>query len=191
MMCEHLKDGQCVLASLVIGQPVPVHQSACDTCSALEPGRARQVNYVVISAAAAVIREKHGKNGVEQLVNRFRGAFQPRNGVGSELDKIIHRWLGFWLTDSVACKCGEVKDMMNRYGPNRCRENIEYFVDRLEENHAALECPIPFVRFIAVAAVKTSCRRAEKLKPEHITLPPPLLTIARRPSTANRVVNIT
>ena len=89
-----LVDGKCNAACRIIGNAVAVNASQCDACTKLEPYRARGVNHVVVFLAANEMRRRHGRLAFDSLIDRWDSTLNPPQGVGTELEKLIAKWLG-------------------------------------------------------------------------------------------------
>jgi hypothetical protein len=79
----------------------------------------------------------------------------PQEGVGTELSKLFAK-VGIVATPD--CKCKERAGIMNKNGPDWCKENIETIIDWLSEEAANRK--LPFVRLVGKALVKRAIRNA-------------------------------
>lgn len=82
---------------------------------------------------------------------------KPSSGPGTEL-KSLFRWLG--IEDTGCGGCGGMATRMNRWGPAKCRKNLNTIVGHLEEQ--AAERKLPFSRFAATKLVRLAIWKAER-----------------------------
>jgi hypothetical protein len=84
-------------------------------------------------------------------------------GPGTELKKLLARWLGF--VSSVGCKCNAMAAKMNALGPDWCEgEGMAEILETMRNEHAkrrkAGQTVLPWVDVFARKMVAIACKRA-------------------------------
>ena len=82
---------------------------------------------------------------------------RPRHGPGDELSRMLS-WIGLKYMRN--CKCSARASQMNKWGPDKCLEEIETILGWLEQE--AGKRKLPFVKPAARAMVKLAIRRSRK-----------------------------
>jgi hypothetical protein len=87
----------------------------------------------------------------------------PQPGPGTELKKLLKRWLGF--TSSIGCKCNATAHKMNQRGPDWCAgEGMPEILATMQAEHAkrwaAGKTVLPWVEVGARRLVLLACKRA-------------------------------
>lgn len=106
------------------------------------------------------------KRWTEQWERFMTNKSQPSNkidtseGPGTELTKL----LSWFAKDTPGCKCKDRAHIMDIWGVQGCRNNIETILDWLEE--AAKQRSLPFVRALAKSLVNLAINRAESCTPK-------------------------
>ena len=83
--------------------------------------------------------------------------WSDRSRPGDRL-KAIFRAIG--IDQKGGCRCDEHARLMNSWGTERCRREIETIVGWLEQ--ASRERRLPFIRVVAKSIVKRAIRQAER-----------------------------
>ena len=80
-------------------------------------------------------------------------------GVGTELSKII----GKWISRPKSCNCNIYAGTLNEWGPDKCEEKIDEIVDKLMEQEKYLSRSLKlFPDLIKRATLKTMIKKAIK-----------------------------
>ena len=144
MTCCNLLDGKCRVASTLANQEVRAHDSTCAACKAdLVP---MTVNNVTkgLAIASLVVRGQSVPDKLHPVI--------VQKGPGTELRKLIS-W--FPVPKKTGCRtCKSLETKMNRWGPAKCSQKIDYILGKLEI--AAKRRSVPFVRFAVKLLVETA-----------------------------------
>jgi len=81
----------------------------------------------------------------------------PSQGPGSELRRLLKM---FWIRDGKGCHCKARVDMMNKWGPEKCRQKLDIILDWMKSE--AKKRHLLFIRILAKRLVLTAIRRAKK-----------------------------
>lgn len=165
MDCKYLiKEGNnsfCKIAKeLSGGYKCFVTPEACAKCSSL-PDK-HSPNQVTAGIAVHNVKEQAPEK-VMELVQLLKPLFQVGksedlkldNGPGTELKKI----LSWFAVDTPTCECLSRAKLMNTWGPQGCRNNMDTILLWLEEE--AKNRGMPFVKVVAKQLVLLAISRAE------------------------------
>lgn len=143
MTCCNLKNGLCVPASEIAGIDVLAHDSTCIACK-LQP-KPMQLNGVTkgLAVATLIVAKLPVPDSIQIL---------GETGPGTELRKLIAWFPVPKKSECRSCKSLELK--MNRWGPAKCSQKIDYILGKLEI--AAKRRSVPFVRFAVKILVETA-----------------------------------
>jgi hypothetical protein len=86
------------------------------------------------------------------------GGKAPCGGPGTELKKLMRRWLGVVATPN--CPCNGHALEMDSWGPDGCEERMDTICGWLEEQAKARG--YPYLRFAAEAAVRRAISRVRR-----------------------------
>lgn len=176
--CPNLtNDNRCQVASHLADCSVQASSSGCRACS--ECTNPQAVNLVTIGMA--IVNKRRRNQSVEDLKTLLKSylpdqeepttlriaAYKP--GQGSELRKM----LAWFARPSDTCKCETRAEIMNDWGVEGCRTNLDTIIEWLLEE-AQLRGPIitrklahgKFTRTIAKSLVLTAIRRFERKFPD-------------------------
>lgn len=81
----------------------------------------------------------------------------PRNGVGTELKKLLSK---IGITATPGCVCNKRAAIMDQRGVEWCEQNVETICDWLQEE--ATKRKLPFVRLAGKAIIHLAIKRAKK-----------------------------
>lgn len=158
------ESGVCMVASgLADDLPVIPCRQTCKSCS--EQSDPQTYNKATIGIAILelkksdkYIHEKHGYlvNALMAMRPLSHGGNLLTEGVGSELKKM----LSWFASESVDCACESREVIMNAWGPELCRRNMEQILGWLQEG--ALKHGVPFSRWLARAMVNSAICLVER-----------------------------
>lgn len=153
--CKHRIDGCCQIAcTLANVANVPTYEKSCDVCS--HEDSPQTVNRVTIGLSLLHLRKTNQFDLVKHayLTNAVTEA---NHGVGT----VLKRKLQWIAAPNQTCDCESKVRVMNAWGPEKCREEIETILDWLQES--AEEQKILFVRFAVKILVLAAIQEARKL----------------------------
>jgi hypothetical protein len=141
---------------------------ACEKCSTL-PDK-YSPNQVTAGLAVYAMKQQHPEK-VPELVQLLKPLFQvgkPEDidttpGPGTELKKI----LAWFAVDTPTCECLSRARLMNTWGPQGCRNNMDTILLWLEEE--ATNRGLPFVKIVAKQLVLLAISRAESCTQKSVT----------------------
>jgi hypothetical protein len=142
------------------GYKCSVTSEACAKCSSLSDRHSP--NQVTAGVAVHNVKEQAPEKTLE-LVQLLKPLFQIgktedlklTDGPGTELKKI----LSWFAVDTPTCECLSRAHLMNTWGPQGCRNNMDTILLWLEEE--AKNRRIPFVKIVAKQLVLLAISRAE------------------------------
>lgn len=158
----------CKLAFELCAIKTLTNKQACEHCSNLP--NARTHNEVTASLAINSVKENKPEE-LKQFIGTVsyllkKETIKPTElgpGPGTELKKI----LSWFAVDTPSCKCTDRANLMNVWGPEGCRNNINTILDWLQEE--ANNRGMPFVKAIAKQLVLLAISRAESCTPKDAT----------------------
>ena len=155
MKCEHLNSGICTIATRLAGKDVFPILSQCEYCTnQAEPKQS--INTITVSLA---VKWSTDRARVIKSYGHFlrQVATSEPHGPGTELKKLIS-W--FYVPDDSKCKCKDRINKMNRWGPDKCEENIDTIMRWLK--HSATINSVPYVESAVRVLVWVAIRKARK-----------------------------
>jgi hypothetical protein len=124
---------------------VPIQKKACDDCQSLE--NPRTVNKVTLGTAIGTLmqlgefeQKTHG-----HLMDALHGEMGAIYDTGPGTN--LKRYLSWFASETPDCPCQDRAKVMNAWGPDLCKKNMDIILGWLQES--ASKKGIPFVRFIA------------------------------------------
>ena len=156
MICKHLHDGTCEVATKLCGFTAETTDKTCQACSKqINP---QQKNLVTLGLAALAIT-KNGKtlSDYSQIQEEIRNNLPVDQGPGTELKKLIS-W--FYSPSKKKCKCQTRIAKMNAWGPDKCAENIDTIMRWLR--HSAQMNSVIFIEPAVRILVWIAIRRSRK-----------------------------
>jgi hypothetical protein len=136
--CRHLETTtrHCVIADLLYAAAIPTSPEACIACTQSNPSQ--DENEVTLSLAISGAHQAHDQEVLEQLLDRRSpntrsskrlSAILAAHGVGSQLWKLLES-LG--VKHTADCSCLIWAELMNKWGPSRCRDARAEIVAHME-----------------------------------------------------------
>lgn len=170
--CPYKQGGLCQISSELAGLPVLVADDACAACQLQANPRA--INRVTCSKAIHA-RQAAGLIPTRELLDCIS---PPKQGVGTELSKLIERtqsvlaYIGLaWLIpNSDTCGCNTTRSRLNAEEPETCLANVSQHVDDIcsrWQQHVHFVRFIPLMRFIVAAYIRKAAenfRRQESVQ---------------------------
>jgi hypothetical protein len=155
MTCSQLENGVCLVAKGLCGIDVFPNSSQCEYCtkSAL-PSQA--INKVTVSLSIPAARDNATRLKILQDHGHLLTHIEVC-GPGTELKKLI-AW--FYSPEKKNCKCPTRIAKMNKWGADKCEENIDTIMRWLK--HSATINSILFVEPAVRLLVWLAIRRARK-----------------------------
>lgn len=98
----------------------------------------------------------------ESVLLLLRNRQKPRQGVGTELEKIIDQSPLAGIFKTEGCGCRSFARHMNSWGPDLCEERLERIVNHLEKQAKKRFGLAPFARHVATRWVKEAIENARK-----------------------------
>ena len=170
MMCKHLKDGVCEIATKLAGIDARAAASTCMACQAdIMP---MQVNKPTCGLAVATLH-RAGLFDHEKHQDLVRAAMHDRRihyGPGTELEKLINSakdslpWFfpKDWFFPKGDCPmCKDLKYKMNAWGTDGCERRIKRILVKMRDN--AQQNGIAFVATAAEGYVRKAIQIARDL----------------------------
>jgi hypothetical protein len=155
MICEHLNDGVCAIATRLAGNDILPILSQCGYCTEkAEPSQS--INRVTVSIAISGTTDMATRADLFKNYRHFLTKIED-SGPGTELKKLIS-W--FYSPDKRKCKCATRIAKMNAWGPDKCEENIDTIMRWLK--HSAAINLVPYVESAVRLLVQLAIRRARK-----------------------------
>ena len=116
-MCKYLLEGRCSLAgTLANTTPIKVDKSRCDLCS-------KEVNEITIELALEYLESNYPKSRLRKQLSSLHGSgHEKTSGPGTNLKNILS-----WFSTE-GCDCAKNAQVMDAWGPEVCKENIETIV---------------------------------------------------------------
>lgn len=155
--CKYLDNTKCLIASDISESDCPVIPEQCDYCTnkAQPP---QNVNVVTISIAM-----KYGKD-TRRIVQQYGDVIsekEPTHGEfpGTELRKLISWFV--WDARVKNCSiCKNREERMNRWGADKCQENIATILVWIQES--AAQKGYPYSSRVATALVRKAIANSRK-----------------------------
>jgi|LakMenEpi03Aug12_release.lakeMendotaPanAssembly.Ray.scaffolds.fasta_scaffold503657_2 hypothetical protein len=140
-------------------------KEACEHCSKIPNSRTH--NSVTASLALQAVRT-HKPEMVKEYIYQIKHLLTTEEpdqkvvgeGPGTELTKL----LSWFAKDTPGCKCKDHANLMNVWGVDGCRNNMETILQWLET--AAKDRGIPFIKPLAKSLVNLAIKRAESCTPK-------------------------
>lgn len=160
--CPHLTTAQhCQVVRDLSGHDWQPHPLACRDC--INQPDPQQVNIVTVGMSIAA------RSANTQLITDLTPLLHPSNltlqtstGPGTELKKLLS-WFSLPTAD---CQCETHAQIMNIWGPAKCREELETIIEWVVEEAEQQNYPSgPITRLAIKAIVKQAIRNAEQRKP--------------------------
>lgn len=158
--CEHLGNGECLLASNLIEMPVRASTHACEFC--LSCDKPKQLNKAVASIAVSLLLQSNQFDSSNPKHFALQQILTVQmQGPGTELKKLIS-W--FPIPRKTGCNsCRALEAKMNKWGPDKCEQKMPYILRKLRV--AAIRRSIPFSETLATTLVRKAIRHARNNHP--------------------------
>jgi len=155
--CKYLEDKKCLLASDISQSDCPVLVEQCDYCTN-KADPPQSVNVVTISLAM-----KYSKD-TKRIVQQYGQVISdkaPTHGQspGTELRKLI-AWFVWDKRVKNCSTCKNREERMNRWGADKCEENIATIIEWLRES--ATERGYPFSPRVASALIRKAIANSRR-----------------------------
>lgn len=135
--CKERIGTVCNLTSLIAGREVEVTPQDCAACQRFD-----NTHNEVTKALATVANPSLST---------------PERGVGTRLANTIE----WFLTKPPGCHCADRAEIMNMWGPDRCKQEMKTILSWLRES--ALDNDIPYSEFVCHALVRSVIAISSKL----------------------------
>jgi hypothetical protein len=156
MICRHLIDNSCSLASNIAKTKCSVNSEQCAYCTT-KSDNPQAINIVTISLALLNSTDK--ASIAKQYASIIEETIIEGELVGTELRKQISWFV--WNQKVSNCKtCKNREERMNRWGCDRCLQNIDIILEWLKES--AKNHYYPYNEFLVKRLVMKAINNARK-----------------------------
>ncbi|MFN7891383.1 MAG: hypothetical protein ACK5OC_13915 [Pirellula sp.] len=176
MICEHLNNGVCAIATRLAGNDVLPILSQCEYCTE-KANPSQSINKVTVSLAISGTTDMATKAHVMKSYGHLLTKVSVEaSGPGTELKKLIS-W--FYSPDKKKCKCATRIAKMNAWGPDKCEQRMDTIVRWLKHSARIHKVPFfePAVKLLIKKAIKNSRSQLQQHQGKTAHLP-----IASHPS---------
>lgn len=165
--CKHKSaDGTCDVVRSLASIAFQPHDSACTACSDTESPQSANKVTANLSYGALIKAGKRPSRELASMAGLTIPEQQPKTGPGTELTKL----LSWFATPSKKCNCSKKSTLMDRWGPQKCRQQHAVIVTWLVDEAAGLGVPRALVPKSLIHAVVTrAIDTAEKQIGQHET----------------------